>query len=345
MLLFGRHDADGPSYRIYHDVVFDVPQLGLLRPAKGSREQAVGAGSRARYCLGLGEPFLALGSNGFGACCTLLRGGGLRFARTQNALDILAHQIPEVILRRSVDCGAGGIGSGSRATAGTGCGAARDLAAHANARLGVARHIDVVDLVGAQERRVRLDDDGLAFGVVADVDLPGESIENGRQRFVDRVECHASLHSGMDVDVLLGVARQGKQQFFYRDFLHYHAVSRDFDLRLGLGHQITHRYRREDFIVRCRGRKLLGVDMPLRRRDRRLVCAADVSQSKQDQSDKGKDASRHDVTAYGNKLLGRLRCHTPRSAHFLPVTHCQLSKNYSVPVGRPSSTRTPRGTL
>ena len=179
MLLFGRHDADGPSYRIYHDVVFDVPQLGLLRPAKGSGEQAVGAGSRARYCLRLGEPFLSFGSDGLGTCCALLRGGGLSFARTQDALDILAHQFPEIILRRSVDCGAGGIGSGSRATGTTGCGAARDLTAHADARLGVARHIDVVDLVGAQERGVRLDDDGLAFGVVPDVHLPGESIEDG----------------------------------------------------------------------------------------------------------------------------------------------------------------------
>ena len=149
----------------------------------------------------------------------------------------------------------------------------------------------------------------------------------------------------MDVNVLLGVARQGEQQFFHRNFLYHHTVGRHLCLRLGLGHKITYCHRREDFLVRSLGWELLGVDMSLGWWDRRLVCAADVSQGNQDQCGKGKDASRHDVTAYGNKLLGRLRCHTPRSAHFLPVTHCQLSKKYSVRVVRPSSTRTPRGTL
>jgi hypothetical protein len=46
-----------------------------------------------------------------------------------------------------------------------------------------------------------------AFGVIPDVHLFGQTIEYGRQRFVDRIEGYASLHPRMDVNVLLGVAR------------------------------------------------------------------------------------------------------------------------------------------
>ena len=84
----------------------------------------------------------------------------------------------------------------------------------------------------------------VGFDAVAHVDLLAQAVEDGRQRFVDRIQADEPGQPGMDIDVLLGVAREREQQLFYRDFVDDHAVSRRLDGRFGRRHEIARARRR-----------------------------------------------------------------------------------------------------
>ena len=96
---------------------------------------------------------------------------GCRLA--QDGENIGGQGVPEAIAGFRVHARGGAVGAGAatRITAaillgGTFAGGG-DLGRHADGRVGFAREIDVTHLVGAEERRVRFDEDGGAFQLVA----------------------------------------------------------------------------------------------------------------------------------------------------------------------------------
>ena len=175
-----------------------------------------------------------------------------------------------------------------------------DLAAHPDARGRVAAHVHVIDPVGLEIGRVRNDQNGLAFSAVAHVDLLRDAFQDGRQSFVDRVQRNQPLDTRVHVDILLGVARQGEQQFLYRHFVDHHAVGGNLDLRLGRGHEIRCAVTGgRIFSFAGLWRELFGVDVALRGRHGRLVGCSRPRQGDEDRASVEKhrsaacDGSRH----------------------------------------------------
>ena len=148
-----------------------------------------------------------------------------------------------------------------------------DQPLHADRRLRVPAHVDVVDLVGLDVRRVGRDQDGPAIQAPAQIPLLRDPVEDRGQRLVDGVEAHQALQARMDVDVLLRVPGQREQQFLDRHLVHHHAVGGQLRLRLGRRRR-RNRHRREDPVLTLGLARLVRRSGEYPRRQDRRPCTS-----------------------------------------------------------------------
>ena len=127
----------------------------------------------------------------------------------QNIVDVLFEDLPEAVIG-SVRNRGGRIVI-ARAAAGSGAGG-RYLRRNADLAGRIARHVDIVDPVVAQEWRIRNHDQIGPVQLVAHVHLFTDARKQLRQSLVERIQGDFTLDARMDIDVDLGVARQCKQQ-------------------------------------------------------------------------------------------------------------------------------------
>lgn len=94
---------------------------------------------------------------------------------------------------------------------------------------GVPRHIHIIDLIGAQEGRIRHDRQIGAIQFPAYVNLLGDPGQELLQGLVYGIQGDHAFDAGVDIHVQLGIARQGEKQF-----LHPHIIDDD-TISFGLG--------------------------------------------------------------------------------------------------------------
>ena len=143
---------------------------------------------------------------------------------------------------------------------------------HTDTRRRFAREIYVVHAIGFEVGRIRRHDQRIAFQLVANVHLVGDAIEYGRQGFVDCIQCDHTLDIGVDIDIQLGVTREGKQQLFRGHFGYDHVIGDRFGLYSGWRQMCGHLYRGGDG-ARHLGSGFFG-NMALRLDDARFLRAA-----------------------------------------------------------------------
>ena len=177
------------------------------------------------------------------------RGGRLRLGRVllcafrhefvgfaKQILDVLDQRFPEVILRAVADLGeraVAGRAAAADAARAAGDSGRGDLGRDRDGAGGVAVHQHIVDVIGAQEWRIRHDGQGAVLEFVAHVNLLGDPRHELRQGLVDGVEGDEAFESGVHIDVDLRVTGQREEQLLYRYLADHHRVG--FELRGRLG--------------------------------------------------------------------------------------------------------------
>ena len=146
----------------------------------------------------------------------------------QDVLDVLFQRLPELIAGAVFNARVGNVS----APAGGRCAAVARAAGRSGSNLGVGRdracditrHIHVIDLVMFQERRIGHDCEVRAIQFEAHVDLFGNPGQQLRQGLVNGIQGDSAGDPGVNVDISLGVAGQGKEQLANRNVIDDNAV-------------------------------------------------------------------------------------------------------------------------
>jgi len=134
------------------------------------------------------------------------------------SLTFFLQRVPEVVLGGAGN-GRGRIVAAARSAATTSdattgrcdLGVDRDRTAH------VARHVDIVNPVGAQEGRIRHHHQIGAVELPAHVDLFGDAREDLLERLVDGVDGDDAVDPWVDIDIEFGIPSEGEEQILNRN--------------------------------------------------------------------------------------------------------------------------------
>ena len=178
------------------------------------------------------------GGGGGGLCARA--GGGLRsallhhgFGRAlreylvgfvQQVLQIFLQRFPETVPGLILDLDARGVAGARNPSATSRQCAGRNLGIGRYRSLYVARHVDVIDLVVPEVRRVGHHSEIRAIKFEAHVDLLGNAGQKLRQRLVDGVHADIAGDSRMNVDVQLGITCKSEKQILNLDVIDHDAI-------------------------------------------------------------------------------------------------------------------------